>query len=557
LISVIVCSYNGAATIRDTLDGLTKIKYPNFEIIVVNDGSTDNTASIVADYNVKLISTNNHGLSNARNTGMYNASGEILAYIDDDAYPDEHWLHYLAYTYTKSSHASLGGPNIIPSEDGPIATCVANAPGGPVHVLQTDEIAEHIPGCNFSVRKDVLLKIGGFDPIFRAAGDDVDICWRIQEAGHTIGFNHSAVVWHHRRNSLKAYWKQQKGYGKAEALLEAKWPEKYNAIGHLSWLGRIYGNGITLPLKTKKDKIFHGTWGTALFQSIYQPANGLWNYLPLMPEWYLVVSLFGLLLLLGFFWTPLLFLWPLFVASISIIFVQAFISSNKSKSLSHDDGKKIIWYRALIILLHVVQPVARLYGRILHGLTPWRKRGAVVNSRFLLSFLPQKFSLWSEMWQAPEEWLAEFEKGLVNLKSRVIRGNDFDNWDLQIRNGLFGKTKCLLAIEEHGAGKQYLRLKCWKQHSLLSVLPSAMLFGFSIWAGFYGEWIVVSVTGILALGATVQTVLDGARSMSSALAAFNVLGYKRQVDENLDNLFEDIAVASDYLKKDPVFIETE
>jgi hypothetical protein len=402
----------------------------------------------------------------------------------------------------------------------------------------------------------VLLKIGGFDPIFRAAGDDVDICWRIQEAGHTIGFNHSAVVWHHRRNSLKAYWKQQKGYGKAEALLEAKWPEKYNAIGHLSWLGRIYGNGITLPLKTKKDKIFHGTWGTALFQSIYQPANGLWNYLPLMPEWY-VVSLFGLLLLLGFFWTPLLFLWPLFVASMAIIFVQAFISSNKSKSLSHDDGKKIIWYRALIILLHVVQPVARLYGRILHGLTPWRKRGAVVNSRFLLSFLPQKFSLWSELWQAPEEWLAEFEKGLVNLKSRVIRGNDFDNWDLQIRNGLFGKTKCLLAIEEHGAGKQYLRLKCWKQHSLLSVLPSAMLFGFSIWAGFYGEWIVVSVTGILALGATVQTVLDGARSMSSALAAFNVLGYKRQVDEDLDNLFEDIAVASDYLKKDPVFIETE
>jgi hypothetical protein len=84
-----------------------------------------------------------------------------------------------------------------------------------------------------------------------------------------------------------------------------------------------------------------------------------------------------------------------------------------------------------------------------------------------------------------------------------------------------------------------------------------MLFGFSIWAGFYGEWIVVSVTGILALAATVQTVLDGARSMSSALAAFNVLGYKRQVDENLDNLFEAIAVASDYLKKDPVFIETE
>ena len=151
------------------------------------------------------------------------------------------WLRYLAYAYQTTSHAAIGGPNIAPEHDGPIATCVANAPGGPVHVLLTDEIAEHIPGCNMSFRKDILLELGGFDPIYRAAGDDVDLCWRIQHTGRTIGFHPAAFVWHHRRNSLKAYWKQQKGYGKAEALLEAKWPEKYNGFGHLSWAGRIYG----------------------------------------------------------------------------------------------------------------------------------------------------------------------------------------------------------------------------------------------------------------------------------------------------------------------------
>src|SRR5260221_10124466 len=60
------------------------------------------------------------------------------------------------------------------------------------------------------------------------AGDDVDVCWRLQQRGWTLGFSPAAMVWHHRRNSVRAYWRQQKNYAKAEALLEKKWPEKYN-----------------------------------------------------------------------------------------------------------------------------------------------------------------------------------------------------------------------------------------------------------------------------------------------------------------------------------------
>lgn len=327
--SVVVCSYNGSATIKDTLEGLMKLEYLNYEVIVIDDGSKDNTADIVKRYSVKLISSKNKGLSSARNTGMYNAKGDIIAYIDDDAYPDPHWLHYLAYSYMTSNHAAMGGPNIIPEEDGYIATCVANAPGGPVHVLSTDEIAEHIPGCNFSVRRDVLVQIGGFDPRYRAAGDDVDVCWRIQEAGYTIGFHPSALVWHHRRNSLMAYWKQQKGYGKAEALLESKWPQKYNAFGHLEWAGRIYGNGFTIPIKTKKDKIFHGTWGSALFQSVYEPAEGFFKSIPLMPEWYLFSIFFGIIACLGFLWKPLLLVWPVFIFSIALFLYRLSLAPQK------------------------------------------------------------------------------------------------------------------------------------------------------------------------------------------------------------------------------------
>src|SRR5919106_630592 len=87
-----------------------------------------------------VICTHNRGLSAARNEGLAAADGEIVAYIDDDAVPDPHWLRYLAATFVDSDHAGVGGPNVPPPDDGDVAACVANAPGGPVHVLLSDQV---------------------------------------------------------------------------------------------------------------------------------------------------------------------------------------------------------------------------------------------------------------------------------------------------------------------------------------------------------------------------------------------------------------------------------
>ena len=206
----------------------------------------------------------------------------------------------------KSSHAGIGGPNIPPPDDGEVAECVANAPGGPIHVLLSDEIAEHIPGCNMAFWKSSLLAIGGFDPQYCVAGDDVDICWRLQQQGWTVGFSPGAVVWHHRRDSMSGYLKQQYEYGKAEALLERKWPERYNRAGHLAWAGRVYGAPPS-KLLSGRWKIYYGTWGTGLFQSVYQAAPGILGSLPLMPEWYLVIAGLAGLSALGVLWSPFLF----------------------------------------------------------------------------------------------------------------------------------------------------------------------------------------------------------------------------------------------------------
>ena len=100
-------------------------------MILIDDGSKDATAAIGGEFGARVISTENRGLSNARNTGYEAATGEIVAYIDDDAYPDPHWLHYLAYRFTEGDWAAVGGPNLPPAGDGMIAECVANSPGGP------------------------------------------------------------------------------------------------------------------------------------------------------------------------------------------------------------------------------------------------------------------------------------------------------------------------------------------------------------------------------------------------------------------------------------------
>jgi GT2 family glycosyltransferase len=450
-ISVVVCSYNGSRTIRDTFEAMKRVEYPNYEVIVVNDGSKDATPDIAREYDVHLISTENRGLSAARNTGWQEATGEIVAYIDDDAYPDPHWLTYLAHVFMTTDHVGVGGPNIAPPGDGPIADCVANAPGGPVQVLLTDTLAEHIPGCNMAFRREALAAIDGFDVRYRTAGDDVDLCWRLMDNGGTIGFHAGAMDWHHRRNSLRMYWRQQKGYGKAEALLEEKWPERYNALGHLSWRGRPYGRGFAEALRLGRAHVYQGSLGSAAYQSLYERTPGTLLQLSLMPDWYLLVAIFALLSLLGIFWTPLATIaWPLFAIAAALPVAQAIVAARRATFPQPTTGKYVLTF-----VMHLMQPAARLIGRLEHGLSPWRHRGQAPEA----SALPEQTTIWSEAWREPHAWPETLETVLKRKGATVTRGSDYDDWDLKVRGGAFGSMRCLLAPEEHGAGKQLVRVR--------------------------------------------------------------------------------------------------
>jgi GT2 family glycosyltransferase len=469
-ISVVVCSYNGARTIRDCLEGLRRLEYPDFETILVSDGSNDRTVAIGREYGLRIIETENRGLSAARNTGFEAATGEIVAYIDDDAYPDPHWLTYLAATFASDGYVGVGGPNLPVPGDGPVAQCVANAPGGPTHVLVSDREAEHIPGCNMAFRKSALQAIGGFDAQCRAAGDDVDVCWRLQDAGGKLGFSAAAIVWHHRRDSVRGYWKQQFGYGKAEAILERKFPEKYNGTGHVSWSGRLYG-GALARLYSRGGRVYHGVWGTAPFQSVYAPAHGgLWSLL-LMPEWYLIVACLIAMSALGLLWSPAALAgWPAAaaVAGTVALAVQGAACASFPRPLP---PRRDLELRALTAFLFLLQPAARLAGRLAYGLTPWRGwRG----SAFTLP-RARTLAVWSEHWRPAVTWLGLLEEALRRSNASIQRGSDFDSWDLQVRAGILGAARVQMAVEEHGGQKQMIRFRIWPRVETFTALCAVLL----------------------------------------------------------------------------------
>jgi GT2 family glycosyltransferase len=511
-ISVIVCTYNGNhAWLAECFRHLEKIDYPNYEIIVVDDGSTDRFTDCAKDHAFHVIRTPNSGLSSARNTGLFAATGEIVAYIDDDAYPDPDWLKYLAATFHQTGFVGVGGPNLPPSGDGWVADCVANSPGGPIHVLLTDREAEHIPGCNMAYRKSALLEIGGFDERFRVAGDDVDVCWSLQERRWKLGFSPAAVVWHHRRDSVRTYLKQQRGYGRAEALLEKKWPAKYNSAGHLSWAGRVYGNGF-FTILPRAGRVYQGLWGTASFQRLYGPVPGLLSPLILMPEWFLIVGLLFLLTGLSYSWKPLLVMAPLSFLAIGAPIAHAIASgicarpSEPARSLLEK-----VRLRAVTSFLHLLQPLARLLGRVRWGLAPWRWVKAESPS------VPKSNSIvvWSEVWQAASDRLQEVEAGLKQFGAVVRRGGNFDCWDLEIRSGLLGSARLRMVVEEHGQGRQLVRWKVSPQCSGIGFAVLSGLIAISFGAGMARAWTACTTVTMMGLmvGLSVLQECDAATEL--------------------------------------------
>ncbi len=266
--SVIICTYNGARRIESCLTSLMDLEYSDYEVIVVDDGSQDQTREIVQRFSgVRFISQpSNKGLSAARNLGAKHAKGEVFVYTDDDCQVDREWLFWLARGLSELDCDACGGPNLPPTPIDGDEAIVSAAPGAPSHVLIADREAEHLPGCHIAVRREAFEAIGGFNTDYWIAGDDVDFCWRLEQAGFQMGFQAASFVWHRRRTTLWNYARQQWNYGKAEARLMRDHPERFHRGQGARWKGVVY-QGAAIKAQNH-SVIYQGKMGAAPYAQI-------------------------------------------------------------------------------------------------------------------------------------------------------------------------------------------------------------------------------------------------------------------------------------------------
>jgi len=230
-----------------------------------------------------------------------------------------------------------------------------------------------------------------------------------------------------------------------------------------------------------------------------------------MPEWYIINLSLLLLSIGGLFWKPLLMALPLLIVAAGLPFINVVKSmSEPSFSGQYLTGFARLNLRLLTGFLHIIQPMARLIGRLSCGLTPWRRQ---LSPHYAFPW-PRKYEIWSENWQAPDKWLQSVNAAFAKLGAIAKRGGAFDRWDLEVRGGLCGAARLQMAIEEHGAGKQLVRFR-----TRVIVYPAGLILlimlGFlTLWAAVDQSWLVVVLLCTAAAGLSLNIFQDCAAAVA-------------------------------------------
>jgi len=477
MVSVVVCSYNGARTLRDCLNSLQKLHYPNYEIIFVDDGSKDDTQEIMRDFpRVRNIVQVNKGLSVARNVGIAAAKGSVVAFTDSDCMVDCDWLYFLVHALLSADFAAVGGPNISPPATDWIQATVGAAPGSPSHVLLTDTIAEHVPGCNMAYHKWVLEELGGFDPAYRKAGDDVDVCWRLMQLGYVIGFSPAAVVWHYRRFEVRTYFSQQLGYGEAEAMLRYKHLQYFGATGTAIWHGNVYTQARTDSFFSRPI-IYHGIFGTGLFQCIYPKRYSPFAALLSSLEW-LAVTLFIFFLSIPLAWLRLI---PLIMFGLTLMVGLGYMAQARIEAKFDT-----IPARLLLLYLAIMQPWRRAWARYFTWLQGKRTPPAVIATKEQSPHLAVSWvaaghlAFWSETGLERSHLLVTTEQMLEEEGWKFSLDTGWTNWDMHIFASRWWNLRLRSMTEIYPHGRRLTRVGNFMNVSTFSSLVIGLLLTFSL-----------------------------------------------------------------------------
>jgi glycosyltransferase involved in cell wall biosynthesis len=227
LVSVVVPVRNGADTLGDCLASILACDFPEDrrEVVVVDNGSIDGTGDVARRFPVRYVSESRPGPSNARNRGIEVARGDILAFTDADCTVAVNWLHDLVSAFDDPSVFAAAGEMIAFPPATPAERYVATRKPSYMHWM----LARTRPWFVFAsaaVRREAFKRVGLFDPMFKGGCGDVDLVWRLHDAGLSVRPRPQAVVFHRHRTNPRRFFRQQIGAGGGVAMLRRKYPQE-------------------------------------------------------------------------------------------------------------------------------------------------------------------------------------------------------------------------------------------------------------------------------------------------------------------------------------------
>ena len=275
--------------IREAIPYYEKLDYKNFEILILPDG--EETEELSKTLPIRVIPSGKVGPAEKRDLGAKHASGEILAFTDDDAFPSPEWIRSAMEYFGEEKVGAVGGPAVTPDSDSFWQRISGNVYASPFmsggyrrRYIAGRRVMEDydLPSVNLIVRKDIFERIGGFDSTFYP-GEDTKLCLEIKKLGYKILYNPKSLVYHHRRKLFWVHFSQISNYALHRGFFAKRYPETSRKpayfVASLFLLGVVFGwipGLFFFPLEV----FYFGVLG------LYGALNLVFSFKPNPAEWF-------------------------------------------------------------------------------------------------------------------------------------------------------------------------------------------------------------------------------------------------------------------------------
>ena len=232
-VSIVIPAYNAERTLRECLESATALKWHGeLEVIVVNDGSTDNTSEVASSFFVvKVIDVPHGGAARATNIGIKAAHRNMVVLLEADVMLEKDWLEKILPSFDDPSVAAVGGYAVTANK-----SIIGRIAGYDVEsrLNRVSMDADHLPNTNIACHREALLEVGLLNEELKAGYDD-DLSRRLKAAGYRLILRKDVICRHYWKDSLKDYLRQQYNYAYYRTELAWRFRKPHDQVTSL-WM---------------------------------------------------------------------------------------------------------------------------------------------------------------------------------------------------------------------------------------------------------------------------------------------------------------------------------